>query len=66
MLDRRTFIKAGTCGGATVLAASTSVDAAATNPSKRIIGYYEAEVPQSALKSDAKKIDLSSVDFYRR
>ena len=45
MLNRRTFIKAGACGGATVLAASTSVDAATTNPSKRIIGYYEAEVP---------------------
>ena len=36
------------------------------NASKRIIGYYEAEVPQSALKSGAKKIDLSWVDFYRR
>jgi len=36
------------------------------NSQKRIIGYYEAQVPQSALKSGAKKIDLSWVDFYRR
>jgi len=36
------------------------------NASKRIIGYYEAEVPQSVFKSGAKKIDLSWVDFYRR
>ena len=36
------------------------------NSSKRIIGYYEAELPQSALKSGAKKIDLSWVDFYRK
>ena len=38
----------------------------APNASKRIIGYYEAEVPQSVFKSGAKKIDLSWVDFYRR
>lgn len=36
------------------------------NSQKRIVGYYEAQVPQSALKSGAKKIDLSWVDFYRR
>ncbi len=36
------------------------------NSSKRIVGYYEAQVPQSALKSGAKMIDLSWVDFYRR
>jgi len=33
MLDRRTFIKTGACGGAMVLATSTSVDAAITNHS---------------------------------
>ena len=36
------------------------------NSSKRIVGYYEAQVPQSALKSGAEKIDLNWVDFYRR
>ena len=36
------------------------------NSQKRIAGYYEAEVPQLALISGAKKIDLSWIDFYRR
>ena len=36
------------------------------NSSKRIVGYYEAEVPQSVLKTGTKKIGLSWVDFYRR
>ncbi len=33
---------------------------------KRIPGYYEVDIPQSAFKSGAKKIDLNWVDFYRR
>ncbi|MDP7497582.1 MAG: hypothetical protein QGI77_14170, partial [Roseibacillus sp.] len=33
---------------------------------ERIAGYYEAEVPQMALKTGAKKIDLSWVDFFRQ
>ncbi len=33
---------------------------------ERIVGYYEAEVPQMALKTGAKKIDLSWVDFFRQ
>jgi hypothetical protein len=36
------------------------------NASKRIAGFYEAEVPQFALQNGAQKIDLSWVDFYRR
>ena len=46
MLDRRTFIKTGACGGATVLAASTSVDAATTNPSG--VGGYNYRLPKFA------------------
>jgi len=46
MLDRRTFIKAGACGGATVLAASTSTDAASTNPSG--VGGYGYRLPKLA------------------
>jgi neutral ceramidase len=33
---------------------------------RRIAGYYEVEVPQESLVEEAKKIDLSWVDFYRR
>ena len=33
---------------------------------KRVAGYYEAEVPQSVLKTGTRKVDLSWVDFYRR
>ena len=47
MLDRRTFIKAGACGGATVLAASTPVGAATTNPSG-VGGYYDYRLPKLA------------------
>ncbi len=36
------------------------------NSSKRIAGYYEAEVPQSILNPETKRIDLRWVDFYRR
>jgi len=36
------------------------------NSQKRIAGYYEAEVPQTELKSGARKIELSWVDFYRK
>ncbi len=36
------------------------------NSRKRIAGYYEAEVPQLALISGAKKIGLGWIDFYRR
>ncbi|MFP6903783.1 MAG: hypothetical protein VCG02_01095, partial [Verrucomicrobiota bacterium] len=41
---------------------------ASTGPkaSRRIPGYYEAEVPQLALQGGASKIDLDWVDFYRR
>ena len=46
MLDRRTFIKAGACGGATVLTASTSVDAATTNPSG--VRGYDYRLPKLA------------------
>ncbi|HIN92325.1 MAG TPA: hypothetical protein EYM99_05835, partial [Alphaproteobacteria bacterium] len=46
MLDRRTFIKAGACGGATVLAASTPVGAATTNPSG--VGGYAYRLPKLA------------------
>ena len=46
MLDRRTFIKAGACGGATVLAASTPVGAATTNPSG--VGGYDYRLPKLA------------------
>ena len=46
MLDRRTFIKAGACGGATVLAASTPVGAATTNPSG--VGGYDSRLPKLA------------------
>ena len=35
------------------------------NSSKKIAGYYEAEVPQRLL-GGAKEIELSWVDFYRR
>jgi len=34
-----------------------------SNPSERIVGYYEAELPQSAFKGGAKN-DLSCVDFF--
>ena len=33
---------------------------------KRVAGYYEAEVPQSVLKTGTRKVDVSWVDFYRR
>jgi len=46
MLNRRTFIKAGACGGATVLTASTSVDAANTNPSA--VRGYDYRLPKLA------------------
>ncbi|SVA64868.1 uncharacterized protein METZ01_LOCUS117722 [marine metagenome] len=46
MLDRRTFIKTGACGGATVLTASTSVDAATTNPSG--VRGYDYRLPKLA------------------
>jgi len=42
------------------------VESTGPNSSKRIAGYYEAEVPQSVLKTGTRKIDLSWVDFYRR
>ena len=46
MLDRRTFLKTGACGGATVLAASASVDAATTNSSG--VSGYEYRLPKLA------------------
>ncbi len=46
MLNRRTFIKAGACGGAAVLTASTSVDAATTNPSG--VRGYDYRLPKLA------------------
>ena len=42
------------------------VESTGPNSSKRIAGYYEAEVPQSVLKTGTRKIDLRWVDFYRR
>jgi len=44
MLDRRTFLKTGACGGATVLTASTSADAATTNSSG--VEGYEYRLPK--------------------
>ena len=46
MLDRRTFIKTGACGGAMVLATSASADAATTNPSG--VGGYDYRLPKLA------------------
>ena len=44
MLDRRTFIKSGACGGATVFAASTSTSAVPANPSE--VGGYGYRLPK--------------------
>ena len=46
MLDRRNFIKTGACGGAATLAASTSADAATTNPSG--VRGYDYRLPKLA------------------
>ena len=36
------------------------------NKSERIEGFYEATIPKSLLTEDAKEIQISWVDFYRR
>ena len=61
MLDRRTFMKAGACGGATVFAASTSTSAVPANPSG--VGGYDSRLPQLTKGSRVLFLGASITDM---